>query len=311
MFWKLRQTLNRTWFNHWCRDVLKTPPIEPSKDGVVILSMISHLDLMMYLAAIKTFYRYFKRGEIVILNDGTLTENDRRLLQYHVNPSRVVHINEVKTNSCPKGACWERLLLISDYVDDNYVIQLDADSLILKDMPEVSKNLEENRSFALGSGFRVNGKPLGLNIHPMKEFCLTMQSLNSEYVEIVAEKSFCRLSDYQNLKYAKSSACFAGFAKGGFSRPAIEAFSGRMEQLIGKRWFEWGTEKVTSNYIISNAPSAGILPYPKYVSYYAEPAIDYNQSAYLHFTGTHRFKNGFYINMARKVIRALMSERKD
>lgn len=274
----------------------------------MLLSMVSHLDIMMYLVAIKSFYRHLKRGKIVVLNDGTLTEKDKRLLATHINPLQVLNINEVKTHPCPKGAWWERLLLIADYVKDHYVIQLDSDSLVISEIPEVMECVNRNISFALGSDFNINGEYLGKEIFPMDYVCQKMKLLKNDYIEVVADQNLDKLPDYSTLKYSRCSACFAGFAKGSFSRREVEDFSGKMQGILGKRWSEWGTEKITSAYIVSNSPRARILPYPKYVSYYADPAIDYTKSAYLHFTGTHRFKNGFYINMARKVIQTLMPE---
>ncbi len=74
------------------------------------------------IISIKSFYRYLKGGEIVILDDGTLTTSDMKMLIYHVRPLQIVHIDQVKTNKYPKGGCWERLLLISDYVKNYCVI---------------------------------------------------------------------------------------------------------------------------------------------------------------------------------------------
>jgi hypothetical protein len=231
------------------------------------------------------------------LNDGSLKESDLVLLRRHIPFVELVPISSVKTDPCPKGACWERLLLIADYVKDNYVVQLDADSLILNKMPEVEAYIKENRSCFLGQPF------LGLEIVAMKDIVARLENHPSDYVEIVAEKNFKKLKNFGQYLYSRSSACFAGFAKGSFDRAAIEAFSGEMENLLGRRWHEWGTEKVTSNFIIANASGgAQVLPFPKYVSYYDDPKIDYDKSVYLHFTGTHRFMKGFYIAMAKQVI---------
>jgi len=296
MFYRLRQKTNRSWFNFWTREVLKTPPLVQRVAPLVTLSMISHLDLVMYLVAIKSYYRAIGKGRVVVLDDGSLREQDIQLLKHHIPFIELVHISEVKTDPCPKGACWERLLLISKYVQDSYVVQLDSDSLVLDKMSEVDARIAGNRSFALGQPF------LGLKIVAAEEIVEALQTHASDYVEIVAEKNFALLKEFKNVRYCRSSACFAGFAKGSFSRDVVERFSGEMEGLIGRRWYEWGTEKVTSNYIISNSPSASILPYPKYISYYDDPKIDYDQSVYLHFTATHRFMKGFYIERAREVI---------
>ena len=64
-----------------------------------------------------------------------------------------MHINDIKNSVCPKkkGGCWERILLISEYVKDYFVIQLDADTLTLGDIPEVHQWVSGKTSFALGT----------------------------------------------------------------------------------------------------------------------------------------------------------------
>jgi len=299
VFYNLRQTVNRAWFGFWAGEILKTPALDIRGEGLVIFSLISHRDVMMYLAAIKSFYNRLRRGRIMILNDGSLTFSDMALLKAHVRPSAIIHIADVRTAPCPKGSCWERLLCIADLVCDSYVIQLDADSLALGSMPEVEAHIVGQKSFAIGQEY------LGQEIYPMAYVCSEMKKKDSEYVEVVAERNFDRLEGFENLKYSRSNACFTGFARGSFSRQTVEDFSIKMEAIVGKRWHEWGTEKVTSNYIIANSRNSAILPYPKYVSYYDDPRIDYEKCSYLHFTGTHRFKNGFYIQSARKAIKEI------
>jgi len=299
MFYNLRQNINRGYFNFLTRSILSTNPLVFESADLVILSMISHLDLFMYLIAIKSLYKVLKKGRIVVLNDGSLSLTDINILKKHIPFLEVIHIAEIRSKSCPKGACWERLLLIADYVKDNYVIQIDADSLVLNNIIEVTECVTENKSFALGQPY------FGLEIAPMSEIVKNLAENESKYIEIVAEKMFFKLDGYKNLKYCRSSACFAGFAKNSFSKDNIEDFSFKMNEIMGNRWTEWGTEKITSNYILANSPKIKILPFPNYVSYYADKNIKYEQSCYLHFTGTHRFMNGFYIKCANKVIKNL------
>ena len=40
-----------------------------------------------------------------------------------------------------------------------------------------------------------------------------------------------------------------------------------MTAELGSRWTEWGTEQVTSNYVVANSPEAMVLPYPKYACF--------------------------------------------
>jgi hypothetical protein len=76
-----------------------------------------------------------------------------------------------------------------------------------------------------------------------------------------------------------------------------------MDHIIGQVWHNWGSEQVMSNLIIANSPKVGVLPYPKYSSF--APQKPYNQSAFLHFIGAHRFEKGIYRKLAADVITRL------
>lgn len=73
-----------------------------------------------------------------------------------------------------------------------------------------------------------------------------------------------------------------------------------MSALLGARWSEWGTEQVSSNYVVANSPDARVLPYPKYACFDLD--MDPERSAFLHFIGTHRFERGVYAALANRVI---------
>ena len=258
--------------------------------------MVSHLDVLMYLIAIKSLYLYLREGQIVILNDGTLTSHDIELLRYHLSPSQIVTINDIKSRKCPQGGCWERLLFILDCVKDNYVIQLDSDTLTLNDIPEVVNSIMENRSFTLGTWKRQE-------VQSIKETCQNVRSSNSNHIQIIAEKNFDKLPGCDQLKYVRGCAAFTGFARQSFSRSKAEEFSQQMEAIIGQRWSDWGSEQVTSNFIIANSIPSMVLPYPKYAGFM--PDRNLKESAFLHFSGTYRFKNGGYKKAAKNIIKSL------
>lgn len=293
---KTREQLKRWWFSARCGDILSTQPLEIKKSNIRIISMVSHSDLVMYLVAVKSLYSYLAEGEVIIVNDGTLTARDIRLLKAHVSPSLIVRIDDISTGRCPTSGCWQRLLFISDHVKDHYVIQLDSDTVTLKPVPEVIRAAKENRSFTLGTS-------MGRTIAPMDEVCRQMQAFRSDHVQVVAEQSFHKLRDFSELKYVRGSAAFAGFARGSIDRCRSEEFSEMMGRIVGKIWFDWGSEQVTSNFIVANSPEAVVLPYPRYANYW--PEIPYNQSSFLHFIGTYRFRDGIYVKKAKDVVKQL------
>jgi len=275
---------------------------------LTFVSQVSHQDLLMYLIAIKSIYRFFNVGKIVVLNDGSLTSNDRLTLTRHIPFVRIIAAEEIPPADTPKGGCWERLLLISDLVRDSYVIQVDSDSLTLDAVTEVFSSVVENCSFTL----------LGAGSYPaielMSDASIRAQVNNPHNMEPqgVGERALGRFPDSARLRYVRGNAAFAGFARSSFTKKDVEFFSKNMELLCGhNKWHEWGSEQVTSNLIIANTADARILQHPEYTSYYALPNVDYQQSRFIHFMGTHRFENGCYASLSRRVIRNLKSEEHD
>ncbi len=255
----------------------------------------------MYLLALKSAYAQIGFGRVVVLNDGSLTPRDLSTLADHVPAVEIVHISSVKLSDCPKGGTWERLLLISDLVKEQYVIQLDSDSLTLNPIPDVMDCIARNCSFTmLGRGSLAS-------IEPVKSTCERARSRSQTSTEpqAISERSFDLLPDSESVRYVRGTSAFAGFAAQSFTREQVRTFSLNMQAICGHdKWREWGSEQVTSNLIIANSPQAQPLAFPKYVSYYPSDTIRYEDSSFVHFMGTHRFENGLYSKLARELIKA-------
>jgi hypothetical protein len=248
----------------------------------------------MYLLAVKSIYMYLKEGSIVVINDGTLSLSDIKLLERHLFGCQIVSTSEINLGRCPgRGGCWERLALIAEYVKKHYVIQLDSDSLTLQTIPEVTDAIKENRSFTLGTA-------MGRQLSAMKDVCNVMKAYPSDHIQVVAEQNFDRHPSCDQLKYVRGCAGFAGFARGSFSLAKIEEFSQSMERIVGTMWSNWGSEQVSSNFIIANSPISSVLPYPKYANFTLE--IPHEQSAFLHFFGSYRFEKGVYVRRAKSLV---------
>jgi len=298
MLYSLHDYLMRKWFNLNCRGILKTPPIKSSNSTVRIVSMVSRKDLIMYLCAVKSFIKFFRKGQIIVLNDGTLTSEDKKIISKHLLPLDIIDIKNINIGRCPKGGCWERLNYIADCSKNNYTIQLDSDTLTINMIPEVISAITHNRSFILGT-------KLGTKIQPIENIIMKMKGNKSNHVQIMTEKNFDKLQGYKKLKYVRGCAGFSGFAKGSFCRKSLEDFSSEMEKNIGESWNYWGSEQVASNFIISNSDNALVLPYPKYSEYLPNRELDKN--AFIHFIGSYRWKKNNFPKQAKKIIRYLFT----
>lgn len=297
MFNTQRTRFKKRWFNFATRHIFHTQMAQcDPTSNVVVLSQLYAPDLNMYMLAAKSFARFIKPLEFVIVDDG-LSSSDRQTLSNHFERIRFVPAHEVASGACPRGGCWERLLSIAKLSAKHYVIQLDADTLTLSAPEEISQCIEQNRSFTLGTS-------TGQEITTFKKASEFARQHLNEHVQIQAEVAMEHYPENERLNYVRGCAGFAGFSRGLLSVNKIEEFSTTMSYLIGdEKWCGWGSEQVTSNYLIANAPNPLILPLKCYPFW--APRVDASQCKLIHFVGTYRFYQGKYMRLARLIIKEL------
>ncbi len=301
--WRLKRAL----YNHQCKAILATPPIRARQDGVVIFSMIGTQVLIPYLVAAKSLDHHLGRGRFVIMDDGTLTDSDKAVLREHLGDPRIIPLSSADVGPCPTGGTWERLLTLLDMAGEDYVIQLDSDTVITGPIPEVVQAVADNASFTLlgaetpveeitdVADFTRRSFPGGA---PSEE-CYTGH-IQGATEAILTDLS---LPGWPQLRYVRGCSGFTGFARGQ-NRQLATAFSQAVSAILGpKRWSEWGTEQVTSSFVIANDLSGRVLPSARYINYWGEtlpPA-----PAFLHFIGTYRWHRFEYLRWSMQAIREL------
>lgn len=291
---RLRNRLDRRWFDFRSGGVYQTPPVvcDPGS-AIVVVSQLHHPDMTMYLLAAKSFGSYLRPGGFVIVDDG-LTDEDKVTLEEHLGLVRIVPRTSVDVGPCPRGGCWERLLTLSSENQDNYVIQLDSDTLTLAEPTEVIECVASRRSFTLGTGS-------GRDFVSVSEAARFAGCNKSTHVQSCAERVLDKLLGAPLGRYVRGCAGFTGFAPGELVRSSIERFSVEMQDLVGEaKWREWGSEQVASNYMVSNTATPVVLPVERYPFW--APGIDASTAAFVHFFGTFRFHAGFYLQSALSVI---------
>lgn len=282
-----------------CRSVLQTPPLRTDDASLVFASMVSHGDVLRYLLAIKSIYRFFKQGRIAVLDDGTLTEADHAILQTHLDRPSITPINQVDTGTCPNEGCWERLLKIGSLAKDDYVIQVDSDLLALEPLDEVMDAYKQNASFTQAGG-------IGEAISDLEKASATAGAWTDDYVGTLAEQALSSIAAPFGSKYVHGSAGFAGFPRGQDLCPPIQAFSAEMSEKLGPKWSQWGSEQTTSNYIVANCPGAVLLDYAHYPLHWEGHSIE--QAKLIHFIGCYRYRHGNYRRLAKRVVSELMED---
>jgi hypothetical protein len=263
-----------------------------------VLSQVQHKDVLLLLLAVKSFARQVRPRTVCVLNDGSLSANDRAVLREHIPGVNLLELAEFRSAICPRGGTWERLLAIASLVRDHYVIQLDSDTLTIGLIEEVRHCIERQSAFALGTW--NNQK-----IETMRKRCETARKLahqTDSHVQVVAEANLDKLDDFESLRYVRGCSGFAGFARQSFTRELVEEISGQMQAAIGAKWSEWGSEQVMSNIVIANIPNAIVLPHPKYADCHKmQPAV----TEFIHFIGSCRFDDGNYARLGAQLIARL------
>lgn len=295
---KFRTSVNRGRFEKSLLAVLGTFPIQIGDDKFSVLSMVHHRDVDSYLLSIKSFCRFFSPRRIIVVADPTITDEDRTKIAKHVIGIKFVRAEDYRVEGMPQGGCWERLIAISEFSQDDYVIQLDADTVALSDMPEVRSAVEEAASFALAT-------------EDGQTFTSCAEAANwakgradsGEHIQIFSEANMDHLPGYESLRYVRGCAGFSGFAPGSFNHEKLKAFSDTMSNILGDKWSAWGTEQFASNFMVSNSPKAVVLPHPKY----CHPGRERPGTVFLHFIGYVRFTTDRYARAARETCAALAS----
>lgn len=301
MLYNLRTKLNKQWFNLRARGILDTPAVkrDPSSP-VVVLTMLHHPDVMMYLVAAKSFCRFLRPGRFVVADDG-LQDSDRALLRTHFEGIEFLPTSQSRSDRTPRGGCWERLLTIADLNDRHYVIQLDADTVTVNRPDEVLDCVLQSRSFTLGT----QG---GSAIISCREASQIASGWQGSHVQVLAEQALVKLPAALGTQYVHGCAGFAGFRPGSITRGRVEEVSEAFARCVAPaKWAEWGSEQVTSNFLVANTPNAVVLP-PSIYPFWA-PGVRTDTARLIHFFGTHRFEGGKYRHSALEVISDLNSMR--
>jgi hypothetical protein len=295
----------REWLHgRQARAVLETPPRKATADAPVLFSMIGTRVLLPYLVAAKSLHRRLGRGQFVILDDGTLTANDKAVLARHLDGPRIVHIDDVDTGPCPRGGTWERLLTLLDLRGEGYVIQLDSDTVTVGPVPEVERAIAEGRGFILPGD--DDSQLLGIAEIAARTPRQYHRDTPGSHVQGAIESVMDEVAipGREDLRYTRGCSGFAGFAPSDGGRALAEAFSLEASRLLGeRRWAQWGSEQVTSNFVLANEADTLVLPSARYVNFWDDdlpPGV-----GFVHFIGTCRYHRGAYTEATRRAIAEL------
>lgn len=280
------------------RGILNTAPLKPGALPFVVLSMVQKRDVVSYLVALKSFCLHANPERVVIICDPSIDANDRATFLHHVPHVQLLEAEACADPRVPRGGTWERLLAISAMAVENYVVQLDADTVTIGPIPEVLAAISDRRGFVIGERASQQLKSLAETSGHVRDNFPT-----NTHIQSISELNMDQLDRPSSTRYVRGCSGFTGFPPSSGMGTSLIEFSSDMQNLIGERWTNWGTEQVTSNYLVANSDNAQVLPYPKYTT---PNAMDCG-TTFLHFIGYTRFVNSKYEKKSRDIINRLKS----
>lgn len=293
MFRRIRARFFQTRYLSVVRRIVGTPPNAKGNLDFILLSMVHQRDVYSYLVAAKSFMRFANPKRVVVVCDPSIQDADRTTILGQIPHAELRHADEFTHSSVPRGGTWERLFAISGYAAEDYVVQLDADTLTLEPIPEVREAIASRVGFVIGE---IPHQTLLSLAETQVIGCEGM--LKSRHIQVASEASMASLGFADNARYVRGCAGFTGFPPDPEMRAKLVNFSATMGKHFGARWKEWGTEQVASNFLVANCLATKVLPFPKY----GTPDAEQLGTAFLHFIGPLRFINSSYQKYTARVL---------
>lgn len=304
----LQKKRNKKLFDNVAKGVRECSPVYANKDSnVVVISQVYHDALDMSLLALKSFVAHFGDCDIEVLDDGSLTDEDKSIISSQLLGVRITNMSNVETGKCPKGNCWERLVRILQLCENRYVIQVDTDTLTIAAIPEIVAAVREERAFTIGNPIFNSSVSIDYMSHIANQW-------KGSHIQVEIERKLS-LTSLPNLKeYCRGCAALAGFPIKSNAFAELETFAEQMQTLLGEtKWNEWGSEQAASNVMISLYSKKEILPWPKYANYGfpthgndSVPETFLGKCSILHFIGSHRFSTRCYEQLASNLLNNLL-----
>lgn len=296
MLYRIRETLNRSRLDRALRPIMTTKPIRADGANILVFSAVSHRDLLMYLAAVKSLLRFLPPSGVVAMNDGSLTANDQAVLHTHLPGLRIVPGQDIETGKVPADFTWQRMFWSIKLAERAYVIQLDSDTLTLARPDAVLETISAGKSFILGTGEC-------LAIDTVAARAAAVANRPSNNIQTVSERAMPGLPDAGTRRYVRGSAGFYGFGRGHVGFEDAETLFTEMNRLTDGRFIEYGSEQFAANFLVANTRDAVLLPFPTYAVHHV--GYELTGAIFLHFIGSYRFHRGTYVKAAQNVISEL------
>ena len=291
----------------WCTDdaagrhnaaiagILETAPIVPRADGLVLFAELGSDAVLRFLVAVKSLHRHLSRGRVAVIDDGTLTAQDRTILAQHCGDPDIFRPGDIAMGDFPRGIGWEALLALLDRRGGEYWLQLAPDTLTLSAPFDIERAISSNRSFAMAASTSLPDRPM-----PLSEYA---QGLSGDDAQSQIERVLARFGAQRGWRYMRVSTGMRGFAAGQPGRDLARAYHARLGALDPVGAATPASVHVAAGFLLANEGSLMALPPSRYAPMNDDAPGP--EVAVMHFAAPSRYEGSSYAHASRAVIAAL------
>ena len=273
-----------------------TQPVVQGKLPFILLSVGQKRDAIPYLVAVRSFARHANPQRVATICSRSIDRRNRKTFCACTLQIELRDAIEFTDPRIPKAGKLERLSAIAGYASESCIRQTDSDNAKVNSVPEAVEAVISGTAFVLGGG--PNEGPLAL-VQTFEQAKAIEVSWGK--TQELADIKMAELDRPADEKYVRSCSGSTGFPRSADMLLKLFAYSVEMRHLAGDRWAEWGTEQVTSNYLVANSQGVKILPLRKY----GKPNYATSEMAFFHFIGYTRYVDDMYESTPRQIIQAL------
>ncbi|MCG8566764.1 MAG: hypothetical protein MI747_16965 [Desulfobacterales bacterium] len=307
MFYNIRHQILYTKFNLLTAGILNTPPMESVDESHARFSIhttVCKRDLQLYLLAIKSFISFVKGGCIHVHSDGSLEERDQELLRSHIPGICIITPEEAAQRAKEHLSPFLQkvrgyYISLASQLDmilwskTDYHIKMDCDILTLNSPEFILQWLKEGTS------------PFIISDHITEKKTPPKTLPQNAHIQAQMEYHQPRIAKGTGFRFGNTLGLCSGFFgwKNHLKLNEIELFLSSCSNM-GFDMSQWGSEQVVTTWLLT-AHDGVRLPMEKYFNLHPPAFHLIDQATLIHFIGSNRFKNNWYIDKSKQVIARL------
>lgn len=318
--YRLNWLLNKYGDGILFRAVARTAPIRVNPNANTgIHTAVPHKYVFAYITAIKSFLRYYSDIAVYVHDDGTLSDADQSLINYHIpgvqiikrswaneNFSALIHDEFLET---VRSSYTSYLKLFDPSLVGRHrrIIVMDTDVLFLRQPDAIIRWIQNggnpwfhrSEPWIKSSDSKLNAKQKATS-----SATAAPTHIQGMVVECIEDMSKSLGKHYKFVNGFNSG--LLGYERGVIDYKELRELLSHLYDRFGERIFKWGSEQ-TMHGLLLCSKGALELPMDDYMVYTNLTHKKTAHATFVHFIGEHRYRHMLYPRLAARVIRELAS----